>query len=502
MISKNDHLLWEEFKQGKLELSQEEQQELTLNLISEIERMQKEVTARREQELHLEWALCSIADGVAVTSKVGQVRLFNPAFSKMVNCFDLETNFWNFWITNKDLKSLQEAMQHKKDWSGLLSLKSNNNRVGIKASPITDTNGLIDRWVFTLTEKEEALRLQERVTSQKQLLERILDAIDSLVFVINSKGEQILDNLAAKTLLADIKRGKEKELIDFFLQSSNLDTSLQRIVCETIRGDRSFVSIKQEIPAGYLFDSETKETLYLITMTDFTALEEKEFELQIKSRSLELRDIKAKLSQREFAKSVIFRLHSHLYQAQAALKVKGLDKTMHHLKTMHSELESYRALKPEESLFLGSCQVRDLTKFIKIMYQDKIKEDQIIFFIDGEDLVGTFPINEMGMLLMTSILIDNAIESFEHQKTRNIKVTFKENRRGKLVTVEDSGPGILPKDKAKIFEPLNSSKTNKQGLSLTLLHRMVGDLGCDLELFPSSLGGAGMQILFPEAQDE
>ncbi|MDX2470723.1 MAG: ATP-binding protein [SAR324 cluster bacterium] len=504
MISQEVQLLLEDFKKGEVKLSPKSQELLTLTLMIEVERMQKELAVRREQELHLEYALCSIADGVAVTNKVGQIRLFNPAFSELVNCADLDSNFWSFWKNNNESKDLQVAVQTQKDWSGLLCQKSNSHRVQVKASPITAETGMIDRWVFTLKDQEESLRLHEKISGQKLLLERILDAMDGLVFVINKDQTRILDNLAAKTLLTDLKDTTEAELLKILTTTRASNSKPKRLECQTLQGKKSFVYAAQEIPSEYFFEDKKKENMILVTMTDLTELENKEQELQIKNQSLKLRDIKTSLAQSTFAKGVLFRLHSHLHQAEAALKglaqieAFGVTRTAEHLKNMHQELDSYRALKPEEVQFSGSCDSHVITKSLEIMYSEIVDLGGYKLRIETESNLD-LPVTEMGMLLISSILVDNAFESLEKRDTGFVKIKFKTNLRGKVFTVEDSGSGVPETQQAKIFEPLNTTKKGHQGLSLTLLHRILDDLGCSLEFFNSSLGGAGFKIIFPEA---
>ena len=98
-------------------------QELASALAGELARAQKELESRREQELHLEWALCQIADGIAVTDLRGEVRLFNPAFAKLVGCKRGEVDFWSFWQWDAPLKELQQALPQGQDITRQCTLK-------------------------------------------------------------------------------------------------------------------------------------------------------------------------------------------------------------------------------------------------------------------------------------------------------------------------------------------------------------------------------------------
>jgi len=58
------------------------------------------------------------------------------------------------------------------------------------------------------------------------------------------------------------------------------------------------------------------------------------------------------------------------------------------------------------------------------------------------------------------------------------------------IAVEDSGPGIEPSVRQRIFEPFFSTKAAGSGLGLPIVHAIITQHGGAVGVEPSPLGGA------------
>ncbi len=65
------------------------------------------------------------------------------------------------------------------------------------------------------------------------------------------------------------------------------------------------------------------------------------------------------------------------------------------------------------------------------------------------------------------------------------------------VSVEDSGVGIPPADRDRIFEPFFSTKSQGSGLGLPISHAIISQHGGRIEVHASQLGGARFDVLLP-----
>jgi signal transduction histidine kinase len=63
--------------------------------------------------------------------------------------------------------------------------------------------------------------------------------------------------------------------------------------------------------------------------------------------------------------------------------------------------------------------------------------------------------------------------------------------------VEDSGPGIAPEVRRRLFEPLVSTKARGIGLGLALCKRLAERNGGSIRVVQGSLSGAAFEVLLP-----
>jgi signal transduction histidine kinase len=112
-------------------------------------------------------------------------------------------------------------------------------------------------------------------------------------------------------------------------------------------------------------------------------------------------------------------------------------------------------------------------------------------------------------------LIKNAVEAIQNQRKENsdtseshdeilgtIRITTRLEkkllRKSVVLTVEDSGPGISPELKEKIFQPYYSTKGGHgTGIGLAIVEKTVYDHPAHLTLDESSLGGCSFKIELP-----
>jgi len=67
------------------------------------------------------------------------------------------------------------------------------------------------------------------------------------------------------------------------------------------------------------------------------------------------------------------------------------------------------------------------------------------------------------------------------------------------ISVEDSGPGVDPQERARIFDPFYTTRSTGSGLGLSLVHRAVEAHSGSVLVETSSLGGAHFVIHLPSA---
>jgi signal transduction histidine kinase len=101
-------------------------------------------------------------------------------------------------------------------------------------------------------------------------------------------------------------------------------------------------------------------------------------------------------------------------------------------------------------------------------------------------------------------LFMNAIEAMRPVTDRvrllRIRSDFIQDRSGVLITVEDSGTGILPTDKDRIFEPFFSTKSTGTGIGLAICKSIVEAHGGHLGAAANHPHGATFHVALPEGE--
>jgi C4-dicarboxylate-specific signal transduction histidine kinase len=97
-------------------------------------------------------------------------------------------------------------------------------------------------------------------------------------------------------------------------------------------------------------------------------------------------------------------------------------------------------------------------------------------------------------------LVSNAIDAMSSvsDRTRELHIRSElDGSDGVLITVEDSGPGIAPKDIERIFEPFFTTKSNGMGMGLSICRSIVEAHGGRLTASAGQSRGSAFRIFLP-----
>jgi len=99
-------------------------------------------------------------------------------------------------------------------------------------------------------------------------------------------------------------------------------------------------------------------------------------------------------------------------------------------------------------------------------------------------------------------LVDNAAEAMQQSL---VKELFIATQQGTAETVElvvaDSGPGVSPEDKEKLFLPYFSTKKRGTGLGLAIVSQIVAEHGAQIRVEDNVPSGARFTIEIPAVVD-
>lgn len=127
----------------------------------------------------------------------------------------------------------------------------------------------------------------------------------------------------------------------------------------------------------------------------------------------------------------------------------------------------------------------------------RLKAKLICELSDAAEVVG-----KRGRLgqVVTNLLVNAAQALAEADPLRHvIRIATSASASGVSLVVEDSGPGISPDLRDRVFEPFYTTKPAHQGtgLGLSLVREIVHDHGGEIVVGDSSYGGARIEIRLP-----
>jgi C4-dicarboxylate-specific signal transduction histidine kinase len=102
-------------------------------------------------------------------------------------------------------------------------------------------------------------------------------------------------------------------------------------------------------------------------------------------------------------------------------------------------------------------------------------------------------------------LLVNAADAMDSvtDRERVLKVTSeRQEPLGVLITVEDSGPGVEPKNVERIFEPFYTTKSKGMGMGLSICRSIVESCDGRLIATPGRSCGLAMQISLPAGKTD
>jgi len=101
---------------------------------------------------------------------------------------------------------------------------------------------------------------------------------------------------------------------------------------------------------------------------------------------------------------------------------------------------------------------------------------------------------------LTQVLVNLIANGVHAAKTRplpRLRVSLEQTSAETVLRVEDSGPGVPPDQRARIFEPYVTSKAEGTGLGLAIVRKINGDHGGTIGVEDSALGGARFTLQLP-----
>jgi two-component system nitrogen regulation sensor histidine kinase NtrY len=374
---------------------------------------------------------------------------------------------------------------------------------------LRDSRSQIDQFTRNL---QQAVQELER---RRQLMETVLESIPTAVLSLDTETRILRTNSAVARIFGasatqagtlDALLGPESSHVVQTLMRRSLRIGVVSREVEMVVGGRVLHAAVTVSSLG----PRRANTGYVLVVDDLTELllAQKSAAWQEVARRI-AHEIKNPLTPIQLSSQ---RLIRHLQRRTGSESTEPLDPELTRLveecsHLIEREVGTLAALVNEFSQFVRFPSAK--LEFVSV--NDIVREALEVFAgrLDGvmltTSLAESLPTVRADVGLLRGVvvnLIDNAAEALESAPLRNIRVSTRFNSESDFVeiAVEDTGHGISPADKDKLFLPHFSTKDRGTGLGLAIASRVVAEHNGLLRVEDNSPVGSRFILELPAAE--
>jgi C4-dicarboxylate-specific signal transduction histidine kinase len=164
---------------------------------------------------------------------------------------------------------------------------------------------------------------------------------------------------------------------------------------------------------------------------------------------------------------------------------------------------SIRAMFKKDSQGKASFDVNQVVREVLALVHGELRNQRVSVQTELTDQLQ--PVSGVRVQLQQVILnlLTNAVEAMgsANGRARLLRVTTQRREpHDVLITVQDSGPGIDPKDMDHIFDPFFTTKSHGMGMGLSICRSIIEAHDGRLWVSPGADGGSVFQIALPAGE--
>jgi len=374
---------------------------------------------------------------------------------------------------------------------------------------LRDSRSQIDQFTRNL---QQAVQELER---RRQLMETVLENIPTAVVSLDTEGRILRKNSAVARIFGE--SSKHAETLEALLGPDSAHV-VENLMRRSLRMSVVSREVEMVVSGRVLHAAVTVSSLgprranigYVLVVDDLTELllAQKSAAWQEVARRI-AHEIKNPLTPIQLSSQ---RLIRHLQRRTESETAEPLDPELTRLVEESSHLI-------EREVGTLSALVNEFSQFVRFPSAklepasvNEIAREALEVFsgrLDGIFLTSSLAESLPGIRADAGLLrgvlvnlIDNAAEALESSQVRNIRVTTRFNSESESVeiAVEDTGHGISPADKDKLFLPHFSTKDRGTGLGLAIASRVVAEHNGLLRVEDNSPVGSRFILELPVAE--
>jgi signal transduction histidine kinase len=179
------------------------------------------------------------------------------------------------------------------------------------------------------------------------------------------------------------------------------------------------------------------------------------------------------------------------------------------VKRLNQVVENYLSLAKQPLLTRSQCNLRDIIQSVIYLLSYKARKQGIMLHSDLPETELFIYANESQLQQILINLLLNSMAAITDDGTVAVKVGFlpvddssmdSEECASLYLSVIDTGRGIQPEDKEKIFKPFYSTREDGTGLGLSIVKRIADQNKWKIEVDSAPGRGTTITIIFPPEQ--
>jgi PAS domain S-box-containing protein len=358
--------------------------------------------------------------------------------------------------------------------------------------------------------KDPAGRLRERLALQTLGGHRVLDAVADGILVLAENGAILEINVAAEKLFKVDLAGIEGQPVSKLLPGLAAIGSLDKLLERSIAGG----GIDAEVADGkggdfpvHITVSESLENdgkQYVLVVRDFRPIRSAQQRLLATERLAAIGETMAALAHE--SRNALQRMQSclTLLKLRTGDEVHDLVDDMQdaqdQLQRLYEEVRSFAAPLQLRPQLVDLCQLIEKTwRQLRVQWAPKGLSWAFAFERGKPKPKVRADERRLGQALRN--ILENAIQASPPGARIAVDVAEAESTHRPMlrISIDDEGPGIPEKTRARIFDLLYTTKPDGTGMGLAIAQRIIREHEGEIRVEDSELGGARVVTLLPRA---
>ncbi|MEB4589802.1 nitrogen fixation negative regulator NifL [Candidatus Thiothrix sp. Deng01] len=424
-------------------------------------------------------------------------------------------------------RDLWRTIQSGKVWRGTLVNRTKTGEsylAELNIAPVLDAGRRITNFLGMHRDISTLHQLEQELKHQKVLSETILDLAPTIVVLLDSEHNVLLDNQAYKQLKASFGDTEPAHLF--------LEALADRLDGGDAFGGFNDAQVRFDAPNGaecwftvsgihvdeldhaaqnyFKAGNDAENGHYLLLVaTDITTRKAEAERARIQQLKVQIAEQELTQSIRETLSGAIFQLETPINVIQAALAMSHsspealypilrqvLDSSLRALDAMRRVLPKAE----QERRFL--VNINQILKDLLVISTDRLLSVGAVVDWKPEPVLPTITGSESSLRRMFHYLLDNALLSLEEAGRRNPELRIHTSVKDDAIWVEitDNGVGIPAKQRLKVFEPFQSGwkrGRGKAGMGLSMAQEIVNSHGGGIRIDPDYASGCRFLVNLP-----